>query len=115
MDDYNIDPFEEEEEEEDLIDRNVKIWSATDVEKCFKITLTDLSKKERMEIDLYLIDKYYPGSNNLSDDELVRQKYYPSLHTFQYAVSIKRMVEASGEGSVIAHPDGWMYGFGESL
>ena len=116
MDDYNFDSFNrEEDEEDDLLERYIKIWSSTDLEKYFMITHAELSDEERMDIDLYLIDKYYPGHSNLSDDELLREKYYDSKHCFQYAVSIKRMVEASGQGCVFADRAGWHYGFGGCL
>jgi len=113
MNDYNFDSYDEDEEE-DLIERKIKIWSSTDLEKYFMNSGDDLSEEERSELDLYLIEKYYPGSSNLSDDELLREKYYGSKHYFQYAVSIKRMVEASGRGCIFADRAGWRYGFGES-
>jgi hypothetical protein len=111
MKDNNFDPFEEDDEE-DLIDKYIKIWSSTDLEKYFMITRDDLSEEERTEIDLYFIEKYYPGNSNLTDDELLREKYYESKHCFQYVVSIKRLIEASGKGCVFADQAGWHYGFG---
>jgi len=114
MNEY-FDDYDNDEEEEDFFERNIKVWNLTDLEKYFMITRSELSEEERTEIDLYLIDKYFPGSSNLSDDELLREKYYDSKHCFQYVVSIKRLVEASGQGSVYADRAGWRYGFGGRL
>ncbi len=115
MDEYFDDPFvDEDDEDESLIDKYVSFWSATDVDKYLMLFERNFSEAERLEIDLYFIDKYFPGTENLSDDELVREKYYSSKHSFQYAVSIKRMVEQSGQGCVFADRAGWRYGFGGS-
>lgn len=103
-----------DDEDDDYFERRLKIWAATDLEKYFMITQANLSEEERTEIDLYIIEKYYPGSSNLSDDELLREKYYDSKHCFQYIVSIKRLVEASGQGCIFADRAGWRYGFGGS-
>lgn len=104
-----------EDEYSDAIERNIKIWSATDLDKYLMTTFNGLPEEIIAEIELYLMDKYYSGSKNLSDDELIRQKNYSSLHVFQYTVSIKRLIENSGKGCVITYPDGWRFGFGMSL
>lgn len=106
---YFENPFEDDE---DFTERRFKIWSSTDLEKFFMITNSVLTDEERNEIDFYLIEKYYPGCSNLNDNELLWEKYYGSKHCFQYAVSIKRMIEASGQGFVFADRAGWHYGFG---
>ena len=72
MSNYFNDSFEDEDD--DYFERNIKIWNATDLEKYFMISFDDLSEEDKTEIYLYLIDKYYPGSKDLSNDELIRQK-----------------------------------------
>lgn len=65
--------------------------------------------------ELKIIEKYYPGEANLTDDELVRRKYYHSLHSFHYEVSMKRMIETEGRGIVREHKKGWTFMLSGSL
>lgn len=47
-----------------------------------------------------LIDDFYPGRDNLYDDELLREKYYKSLFLFQQAIATKRFIEYSSLGMI---------------
>jgi len=47
-----------------------------------------------------LLEDFYPGREKLTDDELLREKYYKSLHTFQQAIAQKRFIEFSKAGMI---------------
>lgn len=97
------------------MDKQNKIWFMTDLDKYFMLSNLNLTEEEKMEVDLYLIEKYYPGTANLRDDELAVEKLFSSKHSFQYLVSVKRMIELSAEGIVIKNSDWWRFGFGGRL
>lgn len=47
-----------------------------------------------------LIDDFYPGRDEITDDELLREKYYSSLFDYQKAVATKRLIEYLAIGMV---------------
>lgn len=47
-----------------------------------------------------LIEDFYPGRNEITDDELLREKYYKSYWNYQTAVATKRFIEYLGIGMV---------------
>lgn len=47
-----------------------------------------------------LIEDFYPGREKLTDGELLREKYYKSLFSFQRAISMKRFIEYSRVGMI---------------
>jgi len=47
-----------------------------------------------------LIEDFYPGREKITDDELLREKYYKSLFSFQQAIATKRFIEYSKVGMI---------------
>ncbi len=107
--------FEEDDDSEDYLDEQFKRWQEDELTRYINSFSRSLTDEERINLELDIIDKYFPGIKNLSDDELVRQKYFSSLHHFQYMVSVKRMFEVTGRGIAIPDKCGWRFGMGEGL
>lgn len=114
---YNFDDFDEDDDfdEEDEFHNNLMKWNRTAFEKFINSFHMNVDKYEAMQLDLDIIEEYYPGSKSLTDNELLKRKYYPGEHSFQLAVAIKRMLEETGKGVVIDGDDGWHFGVGSSL
>jgi hypothetical protein len=108
--------FEEDDDSEDYFERQSRLWQEDELTRYINSFHRKLTEDERTNLQLDIIDKYFPGIKNLSDDELVRQKYCPSFHHFQYLISIKRMFEITGRGSAIPDSHSWTFVFaGEGI
>lgn len=106
---------EDDYDEEDVFHNNLLKWNQTAFEKFINSFNHKLSDYEKQQSHLDIIEEYYPGSNKLTDKELLRRKYYPGEHSFQLAVAVKRMLEETGKGVVIDSENGWRFGVGSSL
>lgn len=106
---------EDDFDEEDEFHNNLLKWNQTAFEKFINSFDSNISEYEKQQSYLDIIEEYYPGSNNLTDNELLRRKYYPGEHSFQLAVSVKRMLEQTGKGTAIEDEHGWRFGTGIGL
>ena len=75
----------------------------------------DQSLDEKRQIESELIDIYWPGRENLSDEEMMKEKYYDSQHLFQFVISLKRYVETTGDGWCEPFEHGWSFGHARGL
>lgn len=75
----------------------------------------DQSLDEKRKIESELIDIYWPGREQLTGEEMSKEKYYPSQHLFQFVISLKRYVEATGDGWVSPIEHGWSFGHARGL
>lgn len=103
--------FEEDDDFEDYFEEQLKHWQEDELTRYINSFEGGLSDDEMTDLQLDIIEKYFPGIKYLFDDELVRQKYCPSFHHFQYLVAVKRMLEETGRGSAIPDSHSWTFVF----
>ena len=101
--------FEDENDIEDSFDEELQILQEDELTRYINSSFRKLTREDIINLQLDVIEKYFPGIKNLSDDELIRQKYFRSLHQFQYHVAVKRMFEITGRGSAIPDIYGWNF------